>query len=357
MTVMELEFKKDFDEARKNWRLFWEGKLNRPIIQAIIRKPGKDPVRGPKYGAALYRKHEEVVDQALRYAESLEFLCDAVPYFNPSLMTGFFPALLGAEVIEIREKWGVDTAIVPFVKDLGNVNMKFRRDSKWWEKWVALCECTKRKCAGRLVFGGGGLGWNLDTLGAIRGTAELMMDFYDNPAGVHNALRQILGAYNEVIDEYMRIFEFKKYGGVTRHGFYADGITGVPQCDFGFSIGKEHFDEFALPYLKKEIERLDAVEYHLDGPGNIVHAESICSIDKIGVIQWVAGAGNEKKDWTWLYEKISALGKGLWLVASSPEDAVRLWKKYANPGRMILSVQAETRDEALRYLDAFEKIR
>ncbi|MBU2495452.1 MAG: hypothetical protein KJ935_02980 [Candidatus Omnitrophica bacterium] len=136
---------------------------------------------------------------------------------------------------------------------------------------------------------------------------------------------------------------------------YADGIIGVPQCDFGFSIGKKHFDEFALPYLKKEIERLDAVEYHLDGPGNIVHAESICSIAKIGVIQWVPGAGDqENKDWTWLYEKINALGKGLWLGASSPEDAVRLWKKYANSGRMILSVHAETRAEALRYLDVFE---
>ncbi|MDO9542121.1 MAG: hypothetical protein Q7J98_07345 [Kiritimatiellia bacterium] len=354
---MELEFKQDFDETRKNWGLFWEGKLNRPIILAITPKPGKEPVSCPKWGEAFCHNHEDVVDQALRWAESHEFLCDAVPFFTPSLMTGFFSAILGAEVMEVREAWGVDTAVVPFVKDLGNVNLKFRRDSKWWEKWVALCECFKRKCAGRLVFGEASLGGNLDTLGAIRGTAELMMDFYDNPAGVHNAMRQILEAYNQVMDEYIRIFEFKKHGGVTRHGFYADGIIGVPQCDFGFSIGKEHFDEFARPYLKKEIERLDAVEYHLDGPGSIVHAESICSIDKIGVVQWVAGAGNEQKDWTWLYEKINALGKGLWLWASSPEHAVSLWKKYANSGRMILSVRAETREEALRYLTAFEEIR
>ena len=33
---MELEFKKDFDEARKNWRLFWDGKLNRPIIPRYL---------------------------------------------------------------------------------------------------------------------------------------------------------------------------------------------------------------------------------------------------------------------------------------------------------------------------------
>lgn len=352
---MELEFKKDFDETRKNWRLFWEGKLNRPIILATIPKPGKEPISCPKWGEAFYRNQEEVVDQALRWAESHEFLCDAVPFFPPSLMIGLFPAILGAKITEAHEEWGVDTAVVPFVRDIDGVNLKFHRDSKWWEKWVSLCECIKRKCANRLVFGEASVDYNLDVLGAIRGTAELMTDFYDNPEGVHNAMRQINKVYNEVMDELIRIFDFKKYGGVTRHGFYADGIIGVPQCDFGFSIGKEHFDEFALPYLKKEIERLDAVEYHLDGPGNIVHAESICSIDKIGVIQWVPGAGDkENKDWTRLYEKINALGKGLWLGASSPEDAVRLWKKYANSGRMILSAWPETREEALRYLAAFD---
>lgn len=352
---MELEFRRDFDQVRKNWALFWEGKLNRPIILAIVPKCGVQLVEPPVWGAAFSRDHEEVVEQALRWAESVEFLCDAVPFFTPSLTTGFFPTLLGAEIIETREPWGVDTAIVPFVDDINNTDLKFRRDSVWWEKWVSLCECIKRRCSGRMIFGEASLGSNLDTLGAIRGTENLMLDFYDNPEGVHKSLSQIVNVYNEIMDEYIKIFEFERYGGVTRHGFYADGIIGVPQCDFGFNIGREHFDKFVLPYLKQEIERLDAVEYHLDGPGNIKHTESICSIDKIGVVQWVAGAGNEDKDWTALYEKIDELGKGLWLVASSPEMALSLWKKYSNSGRMVLSVHAETRDDALRYMDFFEK--
>lgn len=357
-TVVELEFKKDFDATRKNWRLFWEGKLNRPIILATIPKPGKKPVSCPNWGEAFYRNQEDVVDQALRWAESHEFLCDAVPFFTPSLIIDSMPAFLGAEIESVHGAWGTDTHAVPFVKDLNSAEIKFRRDSIWWEKWVNLCECIKRKCSGRLLFCVAQPTYgNLDVLGSIRGGAELMLDFYDNPEGVHRAMRQIAKAFDELSDEVCRIFDFKKYGGVNGHGFYCDGMVGTPQCDFGFNIGKEHFDEFALPYLKKEIERLDAVEYHLDGPGNIIHAESICAIDKIGVIQWVPGAGDKNKDWTWLYEKINALGKGLWLGALSPEDAVRLWKKYANSRRMILSTWPETREQALRYLAAFEEIR
>ncbi len=352
---MELEFRRDFEQVRKNWGMFWEGKLNRPIIRAIVPKRGRETVSPPPWGAAFTCDHEKVVEQALRWAESVEFLCDSVPFFTPSLIAGLFPAFLGAEIKEIHESWGTDTAAVPFIKNLNDVNLKFCRDSVWWEKWLSLCECIKRRCADRMVFGEATLAGNLDSLGAIRGTAELMLDLYDNPAGVHKALRQILGIYNEIIDEYIKLFEFERYGGTTRHGFYSDGVIGVPQCDFGFNIGREHFDEFALPYLKEEVERLDAAVYHLDGPANIRHLESICSIAKIGVIQWVAGAGNHEKKWDDLYGNIDALKKGLWLSASCPKMALELWKKYRGSGRMVLGIRAETRDEALRYMDIFER--
>ncbi len=352
---MELEFKRNFDETRRNWQLFWEGKLNRPILLAIVPKPGVQPVKCPPWGAARLQSCDAVVEQALRWADSHEFLCDAVPFFTPSLIVDMMAAFFGAEITETRQPWGIDTATIPVIDDINNTDLKFHPESEWWEKWMNLCECIKHRCAGKLVFGEATLGGNLDVLGALRGTEQLMLDFYDNPEGVHRALNQILHAYNQILDEYIGLFDFDRYGGVTRHGFYADGIIGVPQCDFGFNISKEHFDEFALPCLRKEIERLDAVEYHLDGPGNITHVESICSIEKIGIIQWVPGAGNETKNWFSLFGKIDALGKGMWLGAVNPDEAFDLWKRYGHSGRMILSVHAETRDQALRYIDRFEK--
>ena len=352
---MDLEFKHDFDSTRRNWARFWAGTLERPIILSVVPKDGAKPVPAPKWGAALSQDHETVVDQALRWAETHEFLGDSVPFFTPSLMVDLMPALLGAEIKSVQESWGMDSRAIPFLEDL-NSEISLKRNSTWWRQWISLCECIKRKCAGRMIFGEVTPGYNLDVLGAIRGTEKLMLDFYDDPDGVHNALEQILKAYNEIVDEYCRIFEFEKYGGATRHGFFCDGVIGVPQCDFGFSIGKKHFNEFALPYLKKEIDRLDAVEYHLDGPGNIVHAESICGIEKIGVVQWVAGAGSEGKDWSALYEKITSLGKGLWLWAGTPDDAAGLWEKYGSSGRMILSCHAETKAEAEEYLKKFEYI-
>ena len=357
----ELEFKDDFKGVKENWRKFWDGTLGRPILLAEPPKKGVEPVPKPAWGAAFTKDYEDVVDQLLRWAETHEFLGDSVPFNYPSLVIDLFPSFLGSEIIAAEGVGGMDTHAAPFIKDLDSAEIKFRRDSIWWERWVKYAECMKRKCAGRLIFGTAQPYYNnLDTLAALRGNVELLTDLYDNPEGVHHCMRQIMVAHKEIMDEVCRIAEVEKYGSCTGHGFYCEGRAATPQCDFGFNIGKEHFDEFALPYLRQEIDRFDAVEYHLDGPGNITHLESICSIDKVKVIQWVPGAGdNPNKDWAWLYGRINELDKGLlcWWGARTPDVAVELWKKYNRSGRMILPVNAGSRTEMEMYLEAFEKCR
>ena len=356
--MSELEFRRDFDQVRENWCRFWDGTLGRPILLAETPKKGDDPVPKPPWGAAFSRDYEELVDQALRWAETHEFLGDAVPFYRPSLIIDLMPAFLGAEIMTISEPWVTDTHAKPCIRDLSSAEIGFRRDSIWWEKWVRLAECIKRKCAGRLIYGAAQPYYNnLDTLAALRGRAGLMTDLYDNPEGVHGAMTQIMMAHAEVMGEVCRILDVEKYGSVTGHGYYADGKAATPQCDFGFNIGKAHFDEFALPYLREEVDLLDAVEYHLDGPGNVTHLESICALDGIKVVQWVPGAGEGRtEDWTSLYERIDALGKGLRLSVDSPERAVALWEKYNNSGRLILHVKAEDRAAMDRYLEAFEHV-
>lgn len=351
---MDLEFRSDFDEVRRNWRAFWAGELRRPILLITIPREGVEPVARPPWGAARVQSFESVCDQALRWAETHEFLGDAVPFHTPSLIIGVYEALMGARIEFIREEWGVDTHVVPFIEELGSFEARLDKGSEWWEKWEDLVETMKRKLAGRMVFGEGFSGHNLDQLSAMRGTTRFLMDLYDDPDGVHHALNQIQSFFDEFHRENELLMEYGKYGSVTRHGFYGDGIAGVPQSDAAFSIGKEHFIEFGLPYLKREIARLDHVEYHLDGEGNLTHLETICGIDDIHVIQWVPGSGAKKSDWSELRDRITELGKGQWLSAKSPERAKELWDRHGSTGRMILSCGAQTRSDAEAFVNAFD---
>ena len=108
-----LKFRRDFGEVRENWRRFWEGTLGRPILLAEPPKAGVEPVSKPPWGAAFTRDYDGLVEQVLRWAETHEFLGDAVPFFTPSLIIDLMPAFLGAEIVSVSESWGTDTHAQP----------------------------------------------------------------------------------------------------------------------------------------------------------------------------------------------------------------------------------------------------
>jgi hypothetical protein len=305
---------------------------------------------------AYYTDHEQVVDQALRWAETHEFLGDAIPYHTPSICVGQFEGMLGARVQDIRESWGVDTHPIPFLKDLDPSLIRLDKSSFWWEKYMDLLNTYKRKCTGKIIYGEAAVICNLDFLAGIRDQVRIMTDFYDNPDGVHAVLRRLHEIHREIIFFLRNFFEIDTWGSITRHGTYSNGLTAVPQCDFGFNVGKEHFDEFVMPYLRKECDLLDDVIYHLDGEGNLRHMESIFSIKNIGVIQWVPGAGEaEKKDWTSLFEKINDMGKGLFLDCDI-DQVPCLWKKYSAAKRLYLRVwNVKNADQVHRLIDSFDR--
>ena len=91
------------------------------------------------------------------------------------------------------------------------------------------------------------------------------------------ALAEIVAALAEELD-------YARYGSINRHGIYSRGKVAVPQCDFSSMISTEMFREFALPALRREMAMLDAVEYHLDGPGAVQHLVGIQGSEKIVAI-------------------------------------------------------------------------
>ncbi|MBU0715277.1 MAG: hypothetical protein KJ964_07970 [Verrucomicrobia bacterium] len=349
---MKLEYKRDFPEAQYFWRLFWEGKARRPAIAAVFPKQGCTPEKMPGFGAAFVNNMEQVVDQALACAETCDFVGEAVPYFILSLCSNLLAAFLGAKVEIAENKHCFDTRIIPFIDDIGNTDIRFRPESEMWKKMVAYIEIAKRKCDGKLIVGAPTLVGNLDALAAIRGTERLLLDLYDAPEAVHHALDQITTAYHAVFNEFKRLFEFDKYGSVTRHGLYCPGATNVPQCDFAYNIGKEHFNEFALPSLRREIEVWDGVEYHLDGVNSIIHLESLCTISKIGVIQWVPGVGHDNENWDHLYRRIDDLGKGQ--LRNVPAQLVsELWEQYQTH-KLYCQASASSKSEVLDLIESFD---
>lgn len=346
---MELEFKRDFKECRERWDRFWANENTRPMIRAIVPKPGKEPPPRPHPYRCATEDLDGIIDELLDWASSHQFLGDAIPGYPITFAPDHFAALLGADITYHPDS--TQTAWVgPFVTNWDDTEIRFRRDGHWWQRTVECIHRFRERCDGKLVVSGTQLQGGLDCLTALRGANELLMDLLDCPGKVKRALDAVDKALHEVRSELVKELNVAEFGSVTRHGLYSTGIVDVPQCDFSAMISPAMFKEFELPALKKEVRSLDAAEYHLDGPDAIKHLETICEVEEISAIQWQPGAGEAaEKDWTGLYRRIDALGKGH-LRSATPEDIPSIWQACSSR-QILFSTAVTSKDEMERLIE------
>ena len=187
----------------------------------------------------------------------------------------------------------------------------------------------------------------LDTLAAMRGTEELLIDLMERPEWVHSALRRITDLY---FDYYDVLYDmFKDDRGGSYFWAWAPGRMSKLQCDFSAMIGPEMFGEFMVPVLTRMTERLDFCMYHWDGPGAIAHHDHLLSIPKLTMLQWTPGAGVEPsmdKRWWPLYHKTIDAGKKL--IVGGDFEELKVFKREFGSSlkQFIINIGADSLEQA-----------
>lgn len=347
---MELDYKTDFEETRAHWDAFWRGACEAPLVSCVVPRPGVEPVSMPPYLAGHDGDFEPVIDRVLSSAASHLYLGAAIPFFNLEFGPDHFSALLGCD-LRFDAASPTTSWAEHWVKDWAEADIRFRPEGFWWQRTAAFIRALRRRTDGKLLIAAPTLVANLDALVALRGNEALMMDLIEAPEQVHRALDAVDRAYTEILDAFARELDMARYGSINRHGMYSRGRIAVPQCDVSCMISDAMFREFALPHLAREMAQLDAVEYHLDGPGALQHVDALGSLEKLSVIQWVPGAGEqEHKDWSALYRRIDDLGKGR-LCWGDINSLQRQWSMYRSR-QLFFHGGARNRSEAVALLAA-----
>jgi 5-methyltetrahydrofolate--homocysteine methyltransferase len=121
------------------------------------------------------------------------------------------------------------------------------------------------------------------------------------------------------------------------------------------------FDEFVLPHVEEQCERLDRVIYHLDGPGQIPHLNSLLKVERLDGIQWVPGAGEElqgndcgSQKWIPLYRKILEAGK--LLVLYMPREKVIPMLKALGSRKVLVQTFCVSETDARKLLTEAENL-
>ena len=328
---MELTFKPDLNEARALWRSYWDGANSRPFVCAIAPRPNRKPVARPNpYEMALHDP-ESVIDRALEWAATHEFVAETVPWYEISFGPDHLAVLLGAELMA-PESSGGTTWARPVVEDWDASPILFDEQGPWWRRTVDCIRAFRRRCDGKLLLSVPPLHSGLDGLAALRGTENLMMDLALEPDKVQRALRQLETATDRVRTLFHRELGLEQRGYVNRYGMYCEEPMAVLQCDSSCMIGPPAFAAMVAPDLRHEASVLSRAVYHLDGPGAVQHLDTVCSIEGIHSVQWKPTAPEESAndESLRLYRRIAEAGKGVVVMVKDAETTRQIAGELLN---------------------------
>lgn len=310
----------DFDSARwervrQESRAWWAGELKRPLISITMggRDPGRpEPALPAHHFTAFYDlsiSAEAIVDRWDYNLSCCKFFGNAIPQIWPNFGPGVLAAFLGAELHAT-----VDSGTVWFYpaekKPITDIHFEYDPNNIWVHRIADIYRAAVDRWQGLVQVGMTDLGGNLDVLSSFRPGEQLLLDLYDHPEEVKRLTWEAHEIWWRHFDEFNAILQPVNPGFTAWSGFYSEDPHYMLQCDFCYMIGPEMFDEFVKPEIAASCRRMTNGFYHLDGPGQLPHLDSLLSIPELKGIQWIPGAGSpDFKCWPQVYRKIRDAGK------------------------------------------------
>ena len=347
-----LLYRRDIDQVRDRLTAWWNGTdIGRPPLQITVRR--ETPIEEvpvlpePDGWVTDYSTSDFAyrVNLSARACIHTHYLGEAVPVVAPDLGPNCLALYLGCEGVDMPGTvW-----FKPCIEQAETARFDFDETNDHWQYTLRLLKEQMRLASGKFMLQFPDLIEGLDTLAAMRGTQELLVDLIERPDWVHASLNQITERYFDVYDVLYDMIKDERGG--SHYWAWAPGRMTKFQCDFSAMISPEMFGEFMVPALRALSEGVDYSMYHWDGPGAIPHHDHLLSVPGITMLQWTPGAGVESvmdRRWWPLYHKTVEAGKKMILFGVSGLEGVRVLRKEfgSKLKQFMLGVQAETEDEA-----------
>lgn len=351
-----------WDKIRRDYRAWWAGDLERPLIHltGTGKDPGRDEPELRSVGCAqLYDPAvaaEDIVDLWDYGLSQQTYLGDAFPSVSPNLGPGVLAACLGG-VAEPRD----DTVWFHPARDLPieRISLAYDGDSPTARRIKDIVRAAVDRWGDAVQVGMTDLGGNLDILSTFRPGEQLLLDLYDKPDEVKRVTWEAHKAWFEAFEDFTNVTSPANPGYSAWTSIFSEEPYYMLQCDFCYMISPVMFDEFVRPELAATCERLGNPFYHLDGPGELGHLDSLLEIERLKGVQWIPGAGAPpQSEWPDVYRKIHAAGKLIQLFGWGGQegqtlDAIADQIGTAKGIILIDSVSAEDEDQMVRLLERY----
>ena len=301
-----------WEKIRENYGLWWEGKLERPLIPVVLegKDPGRQQPEAPLLtqatSADLTIPAEAVIDKIDYELSKYVYLGDAFPYINMDCFgPGVVAAFLGAKLDNSTGSvWYHPKQLLPIT----GLHFEYDADNIWLNRIKEIGAAAMKRW--QVLVGMPDLGGILDILSTFRPADNLLLDLYDYPEEVNRLIWEIHHLWHKFYSEINEVLQPVNPGYSDWSQLYSDKPSYIIQSDFSYMISPAMFEQFVKPELEATCKRLSYTIYHLDGVGQLNHLDLLLDIEKLNAVQWVPGDGKPgQTEWPEVYRKIRKSGK------------------------------------------------
>ena len=329
--VNALQFtEQDWEQIRRDWSAWWAGELERPLVMLSNPVRSRDPL---ELTEAFLRDWpiEQILDYYQTRLANTELFGDAWPKWWPFYGAGVLAAFLDAKLLCAPEEgtiWFEPTRVRP-VREL---ELAFTEQNPWWQRILQLTQAALDRWQDQVCIGYTDLGGNLDVLASLRGSQNLLLDLYDDPAAVESACQAITAHWLAAYERLGTIITQTGRGYSPWAPIWASGPAYMLQSDFCAMISPKMFERFVLPDLEACCQAIEYPFYHLDGKGQLPHLDLLLGIEKLRGIQWIPGDGQPPpQEWLPVLKRIRDGGKLCQLFVDA-QGALKIARELGGQG-------------------------
>ena len=357
---MALRAHEELESAKRRWTQWFDGTLDKgPVmyVDAPLDKPRTSllPITVPETIEAQWTNLEYRLCSTRNEFDSTWFGADAVPSWFPNLGPGTMAAYTGPWPTFTRESVWFEELPDNSLKHVLE-HLSFNPENPYWLLTQELTRRSIEMSRGDYMIGLTDIGGDLDILASCRGAQNLMMDLIENSEMVkkcRTAIGKLWFTYYHAQNKLIQ--SLKQDGHTTWMPVWSKKPFSVLQCDASAMFSRDMFDEFALPELREKSEQMAHSIYHLDGPEEWQHLDSILKIPGISAIQYVSltnAAPNESPHWLPQYRKIAESGKGIFIIGKDPDLFFELANRMPAE-RLAFHISMNSETEAREFVAHF----
>ena len=333
-TTLQLQYKPDWEETQARYRAWWAHEyFGRCAISVVA--PRDNPRARPEPPAATTVEAQwydlDAISARNDYHMSRTFFGgEALPVWDAGYpgIAGI-PTMLGCPFkLDMHTGWHDPLLTDPAGFDIRTLHIDKTHPA--YQYHMAVLRRGAREAIGKSLPSIGAFYHGGDTLAALRGTEQLLIDCVERPDVVRDAELYLMDMWCDFYDESYAVIRDATQGSLCWMGIWAPGKTYAVSNDFSYNISPRMLRELFLPAIERQTEFLDYSIYHVDGVEAFNHVDALCELPRLQALQILPGA-----------------------VKPSPLHYIDVLKKVQKAGKNLqLGLPSEEVESALRGLSA-----